>query len=65
MGRLYIKKRKSKMFYFLTFSTGSYHHLFHGIHLLILSIHLKEPIIAHFFSIDSIIYSLQVGICLQ
>ena len=46
-------------------STGSYHHLFHGIHLRILQVHFRVHIIAHFFSIDSIIYSLQEGICIQ
>jgi hypothetical protein len=52
-------------FYFLFFSTGSYHHLFQGMHLIILHIPFIEPLNAHFFSTDSIIYSLQEGICIQ
>gem|GEM_PF-2414210 len=46
-----------KFFYFF-FSTGSYHHFPHGIHLKILPIHFIVQRITHFFSIASIIYSL-------
>ncbi len=53
----------SSLFFYL--STGSYHPLLQGIHLSILHIHLNEPTIAPDFSIDSIIYWLHVGTCLQ
>ena len=46
-------------------STGSNHHFDHGLHRQIRQIPFPKPIIAHFFSTASIIYSLHVGKYLQ
>ena len=47
------------------FVTGSYHPFDQGLQRSTLHTHFPNPTMTHFFSSDSIIYSLQLGICLQ